>query len=162
MIEIRRFTFDKDIEKIIPLDRYIMGDRPATAIREYYKTYNGEIFVAEEDDEIIGYVSISFPHWDKVAYIDHLAVHESKRGKGIGKMLLKNVEVLAKQKGARIIAVPTALWNTRGINFYKNEGFRLRSVLSDWIGDGNDLVWLDRKLKDSLNKETKPKNGRGT
>ncbi|MBI4721757.1 MAG: GNAT family N-acetyltransferase [Candidatus Stahlbacteria bacterium] len=146
MLKIRAFIFDNDIEKIIPLDYYIMGKRPIEAIRESYKNYNGEIFIAEDNDEIVGYVSLSFPHWDKVAYIDYLAVVESRRNQGIGHKLVQKVKILAREKSARIIAVPTALWNIRGIGFYKREGFQLRAVLSNWIGDGNDLLWLDETL----------------
>ena len=147
MIRIREFKFDRDIEKITPLDRYIMGDRPEKTVRAYYKNYNGETFVAQDGKELLGYVSLSFPHWNGIAYIDHLAVLETKRNRGIGRMLVKKVMKLAKIKGARFMAVPTALWNIKGINFYKREGFQLRAVLPDWIGVRNDLVWLDKRLK---------------
>ena len=146
MINIRTFTFDKDIDKIILLDRYIMGDRPSDIIKEHYRSYKGEISLAEDNGEIVGYISLSFPHWNRVAYIDHLAVVEWRRNQGIGLKLVQYVENIAREKKARLIAVATALWNIRGINFYKREGFRVRAVLPDWIGDGNDLVWLDKKL----------------
>ena len=152
MMRIRKFEFDKDIDAIIPLDRDIMGNRTEKIIKEYYKNYVGEIYVAEENGEIVGYISLSYPHWNRVAYIDHLAVLESKRNMGIGKKLVEKVEGLAKMKGARILAVATALWNIKGIDFYKREGFHLRALLPDWFGKDNDLVWLDKRIAEDQDK----------
>jgi ribosomal protein S18 acetylase RimI-like enzyme len=155
-MKIRALDFNKDIDKIIPLDRYIMPKRTDKTIKEYYKSYKGEIFIAEHDKEIVGYISLSFPHWNKVAYIDHIAVTESRRNQGIGHELVQKAESLAKKKKARIIAVATALWNIKGIDFYKREGFKIKALIPEWLGDKNDLVMLDKKLE-SFKKERKKK-----
>lgn len=145
-VKIRAATFDTDLLDIIMLDRYINGERLASDIRNEYKKYSGTIFVAEQEGEIVGYISFSPHHWNHIAMIDHIAVKENYRRQGIGAQLIRHVIQKATQKQHRILAVQTALWNYDGMQFYKSNGFVVRAILPGYFGPNNDMIWMDKDL----------------
>ena len=58
-------------------------------------------------------------------YLEDILVTESSRGKGIGKLLMDQLIVEAKEKGFNRIIWQVLEWNEPAINFYKkyNAGF---------------------------------------
>ncbi len=142
----RRLNLPADLPAIIRLDAYLNGERPSSEIEKEYGEYGGDIFIGEIDSKVIGLVSFSADRWDRVAIIDHLAVDENHRGGGLGSELLSFVTETAINRGTRILCVQTAIWNSDAISFYRRYGFTERGVFPDYIGDGNDMVWMDKKL----------------
>ncbi len=55
--------------------------------------------------------------------IDNMWVDEEYRSRGIGKELMSDVEIWAKEKGTRKMRVITSCKNEKRIKFYKREGF---------------------------------------
>ena len=88
--------------------------------------------------------------------MDHLAVREGSRRCGVGRVLCAAIEEAARASGARIVAVQTATWNEDAIRFYERVGFTRRAVLPEYLGDGNDLVWLDIVLSPRACPEHRP------
>ncbi|MCK4632033.1 MAG: GNAT family N-acetyltransferase [candidate division Zixibacteria bacterium] len=142
----RRLNLPADLPAIIRLDTYLNGERLPSNIEKEYSDYDGDIFIGEIDSKIVGLVSLSTDRWDRVAIIDHLAVDENYRGKELGSELLSCVTKTAINRGTRILCVQTATWNNDAIRFYRRHGFAERGVFPDYIGDGNDMIWLDKKL----------------
>lgn len=54
-----------------------------------------------------------------------------------------------RELGARVVCVQTALWNYDAVRFYARVGYRTRGVFAEYLGTGNDLVWLDKALPPS-------------
>lgn len=89
---------------------------------------NGVCFVAEIDNEIVGYFSANkkeLPGYRliTVADLENLVVDENYRSKGIGKMLIDKFLSWAKEIGAKRASVNVFSGNTKGIAFYTREGF---------------------------------------
>lgn len=79
------------------------------------------IFKAVEDEKIVGTTSGRYE--SGVVYLGTIIVTKTKRGNGIGKLLIKRVESYAKKLGAHKIWLETGKgWKAE--NFYKNLEFK--------------------------------------
>jgi len=102
--------------------------------REQYARWLAEdaaqLLIAERDGEALGYAVVTVaagpPTWDvgeQVAELESLAVLESARGEGVGKMLVVAAREAASARGARRMAVGVAHANAGALRFYEREGF---------------------------------------
>ncbi len=79
-------------------------------------------FVAEADGYIVGFALyyIRYSTWKGCRmYLEDLIVTESYRGKGLGKLLLDQLIVEAREIGVSGITWQVLDWNEPAINFYK-------------------------------------------
>lgn len=146
-INIRDFEMEKDFDWIFLLDSYVNVTRSRKEVQEEIQNYSGDIYVATINKKVIGFISLSYPFWDKVAMIDYLAVEENYRKQGIGRLLIHHVLKRAQELSMRYVCVQTGLWNLGAINFYKRVGFSLRGVFPEYEGEGNDMIWLDIDIR---------------
>ena len=89
-------------------------------------------FVAEVDNEIIGMALYyyRFSTWKgKTIHLEDLIVKESKRGRGAGFALYKEIIKNGKAENVRRIEWNVLDWNTPAIDFYEKSGAK---VLGDW------------------------------
>lgn len=85
-------------------------------------------FGAYENNELAGIVLCEERKWNNTLYIENLLVSESHRRKGIGKLLIKKVIELSRQKNFRLIELETQNTNGPAIGFYKNQGFEVTGM----------------------------------
>ena len=79
-------------------------------------------FVAEEDGLILGFALyyIRYSTWKgQRMYLEDILVTENARGKGIGKLLMDQLIVEAKERNLNGIVWQVLEWNEPAINFYK-------------------------------------------
>jgi len=91
------------------------------------------LFVAEEDDKIIG-IAIYYTKYStwkgKCIYLDDIVITEKHRCKGIGGKLFEEVIRVSKESGANRMEWQVLEWNTPAIEFYK----KFNAVLDpEWI-----------------------------
>ncbi|HEX7319431.1 MAG TPA: GNAT family N-acetyltransferase [bacterium] len=149
-INIRSFDVNHDFEQVQQLDSCINGNRQRDVVYQDIKNYSGQIYIADIDGIIVGFVSLSRSFWNDIAMIDHLAVIENWRKKGVGRLLINHILNEGRKRNIRFICVQTALWNFGAIEFYKRLAFSLRGIFPEYIGEGNDMVWLDIDLRKRL------------
>lgn len=80
-----------------------------------------KLLVSHFGDELIGTVVVAFDGWR--AYIYHLAVAESQRGKGIGLALMEEAEADLASQGARRIYIEVGEDNAAGLALCLARGF---------------------------------------
>lgn len=117
----------------LPYDKEVIVDWPHTPKgKQYYEEKinqtKGVCFVAEDEGKVIGYFTASeeeVPSYRliKVAELENLVVSEKYRGLGVGKELMAQFIVWAKEIGAQKISVNVFTGNKKGIAFYEREGF---------------------------------------
>ncbi len=91
--------------------------------------------IAEEDHEILGVV---MGGWDgRRGWINHLAVKPEHQRKGIGTLLIRELERRLAEKGARKVNAQIYRWNAKSIEFFKAVGYEVHS----------DLVMVGKFLK---------------
>jgi ribosomal protein S18 acetylase RimI-like enzyme len=83
----------------------------------------GIFFVAEEESEIIGFISAQIT-LGKELWIDMIVVKNIHRSKGIGTKLIKNVLELAKRKKTKMVFLDAPAFNKKTLKFYKKIGLK--------------------------------------
>jgi diamine N-acetyltransferase len=136
-----------DIEKILFLENQVfelhskarpdwIGKNPLTydSIKNIIESNNGKIFIAEDNNEIIGHCIINIReiknhhmfHDMKNIEIDDLCVDEKHRKKGIGKKLFEKVKTYSKENGINFIELMVWEFNENARKFYENMGMKIR------------------------------------
>ena len=91
--------------------------------------------VAEDSGRIIGCV---LGAWDgRRGWINHLAVAPSHQRKGVGLILIEELETRLTHKGARKVNAQIYKSNTRSFQFFKAAGYEVHS----------DLIMVGKELK---------------
>lgn len=79
--------------------------------------------VAVRDGVLLGVAAIEYVAWNRRAVLTHLYVDREARGRGIGRTLVQELQVLANAKHARCLWVETQNVNAAAIRFYESCGF---------------------------------------
>ena len=94
-----------------------------------------ELYVYLYQQEVVGCVvmtSVMDPEYEEITwltpngnslYIHRLAVHPKYQGLGIARALMDEMEMLARQNGARSMRLDTFSQNKRNQRFYENRGY---------------------------------------
>ena len=91
--------------------------------------------IAEEDDRILGVVMGA---WDgRRGWINHLAVRPEYQRKGIGTVLIHELEKRLTGKGAKKVNAQIYQWNQKSVDFFKALGYKVHS----------DLVMIGKMLE---------------
>ena len=114
--------------------------------------------VENEDGEIIGgCIAEAYEyHWLRVL-LEELWVDERYRHQGIGSMIIREVERIARQKGCRVVTLGTASYMARP--FYEKHGYTVFTTLKKANGyiDYSLVKYLDRDTPNYV-----PTNDSGT
>jgi GNAT superfamily N-acetyltransferase len=93
----------------------------------------GQCFVAVEDGELIGTLTVYLPEGDEsgyyarpgVAHFGQFAVDPGRQGAGVGRRLLDAAESYARSNGCRELALDTSDQATHLIELYKRWGYEI-------------------------------------
>lgn len=113
---------------------------------EEVNNYNGECYLAIEDDKAIGLIMGYVQTYDEFDYLDYkcpkrgeiteLIVTSKIRSKGVGQQLINKIEEYFKSVGCEYIIVDVFAYNEIGINFYNKKGYHSRmETMIKKIGD---------------------------
>lgn len=114
-------------------DLFVLGERKYTdgELKEIFEDANNRpVFVAEQDDKILGYAFCVFEEIEashsrkgvKSLYIDDLCVNESSRGSHVGTALYDHVLQFAKVSGCNRITLNVWALNENARRFYEKKG----------------------------------------
>jgi len=113
-------------------EKYILK----TALKEIRKLSKKELYVPENEKEIMGFIASSINlDGKKRAYIDELWLKLKYQKKGIGKELMDFIEDKYKKKGIKKIYLSTKR-KAGAFKFYKKLGYKERK----------DRVFMKKKL----------------
>jgi ribosomal protein S18 acetylase RimI-like enzyme len=108
---------------------FAAADDSAAAVRAYRDM--GRVLVAREGPTVVGHLQLIAGDAPGEAEVKTLAVVESRRGAGIGRMLVERAVEVCRQEGVDTLLVATAAADTRVLRFYQLLGFRLLRVERD-------------------------------
>ena len=84
------------------------------------------IYVAENEGEIVGYISVEVHREDRVfIYIDDFSVSKEYRGNGIGNALLNEAEKYASSLSIPVSSLHVEKSNERALKFYSKNGYKV-------------------------------------
>ena len=119
---------DRLLELVQELAEYERAPEEVTVTKEHFEESGfGQNpvwwgIVAEADGIIVGFALyyVRYSTWKgQRMYLEDLLVTNSYRGKGIGKLLLDQLIVEAKERGWNAMIWQVLKWNEPAINFYK-------------------------------------------
>jgi ribosomal protein S18 acetylase RimI-like enzyme len=108
----------------MPIDPPLRKDLPLEYDLGEARTWE-DGFVAEFDDEIIGFAAWSHEAWNRRTVLWHLYVAARHRGNGIGGAFVSLVTDQARVAGMRAVWLETSSVNSPAIAFYRRQGFTL-------------------------------------
>lgn len=95
--------------------------------------------VVEDKDKIVGLITYIFENNE----CEIISLDSVKEGKGIGTILVKEVENLASKKSCKLVKLITTNDNLLALKFYQKRGFILSKII-------NNAVEKARKLKPEI------------
>lgn len=133
VITVQQLHIDNQPERFKPLK----ADNPA--LIEVYERHladdNKHIYVAEDADLAVGFVLCvdyvipenPFVYSKRDFHIDQISVDIDYQGQGIGKLLMQQAMLKAKECEADLITLGVASFNQQAITFYEKLGFSIQS-----------------------------------
>ena len=141
-LKIRSLSEDK--KKII--DSFILNEWTRYNQENKYVYKEKEFrYVAYLKGKIAGYI---FGNTNGgVAYLDDIIVSHKYRGKGIGKILLKKFEEIARKNKCHAYLLATRDKHSGAIVFYKKEGYAVEAKLQNMYWNVNEYYMVKRLKK---------------
>ncbi|MFM8587972.1 MAG: GNAT family N-acetyltransferase [Bacteroidota bacterium] len=148
MTEIRKATI-KDLKFVVELfDQYrVFYEKKSDKIKaeefiaERLKSNDSEIFVAETDDKLVGFIQLfpifSSTRMKRLWLLNDLFVDNEFRGKGLSKMLIEKSKELCIQTNSCGLILETAKTNVVGNELYPKVGFSLDKEHNYYSWDNN-------------------------
>ena len=100
-------------------------------VEEMMNRGNYQIFVAEDDNKVVGYIGcvnyLAFELENEGMKIIALAVSKEYRRNGIGTQLLKTAEQWAKENNIEVILLNSGLPREDAHSFYESQGYFKKS-----------------------------------
>jgi GNAT superfamily N-acetyltransferase len=94
---------------------------------ERFTASNGQVLVAEDAGEILGFVAVHvmprFEHDDTIGRVLALVVDAGARGRGVGHDLMAAADEIARQAGAAFIEVTAAHHRPEARHLYESLGY---------------------------------------
>jgi len=120
------------------------SDIPAAEkfLKERIKKQDSEIFVAENNGELVGFVQLypifSSTRMKRYWLLNDLYVNKNYRGKGFSKQLIEVSKQLAKSTDASGILLETGKSNNIGNQLYPSCGFEIYDSVNfyEWTNEG--------------------------
>jgi ribosomal protein S18 acetylase RimI-like enzyme len=138
MIEIRRLTIE-DLDGLIKLLEQLWIGKPidANAVKKVIEKgleNNFQVYICATDNgKLTGYCSLSIKNslWmsANLGNVDELVVDGEYRNQGIGKMLMTEIEKIAKTHDCKRLELDSAFHRTKAHEFYGKLGFEKRAYL---------------------------------
>ena len=146
--------FDPVEVRIRQIVEALFGDQPAA-----------HALLAFDDDELIGFAAYSYL-WPAVGltrslYLKELYVDESRRGQGVGEMLMKEVFTVAARHGCSRVEWATDCDNPRAQQFYARLGFEEHVAKVDYRAEGSEIAQAANRLARHLVKPEREECGHG-
>ena len=100
--------------------------------------------VLEENGAVIAYACASVLFEE--AEVGTVAVVPAFRGKGLGKVLMTEIENRCKEKGAEVLFLEVRVSNEPAIRLYSGRGFEKIGLRKRYYEDGEDAFVMKKSL----------------
>ncbi len=129
MLELQNFEYALEADRIVGAD---IAARNREELLATVAQGRGQIFVAEVDAEVVGFVCVCLEHKEDMyfstltdyGYVSDLAVLSAHRGRGYGTALLRKAEEFARQRGMTTLKIQVLVRNQQATSVYQHAGFR--------------------------------------
>ncbi|WP_332645328.1 GNAT family N-acetyltransferase [Lysinibacillus sp. 54212] len=116
-----------------PGERKMAPEQMGKLIEMLKSKVKSAIFVAQHDDEVVGYLIVQGDQPSRIAHRAYIVIGivSSFRGKGIGKALFQHAEEWAKGQGIHRLELTVIKHNEAAFNLYKKMGYEVEGTKRD-------------------------------
>lgn len=128
----------KDLDRIYEIElKCFPRDAYPKSLLSYYLFLAGDTsFVIEVDGRVVGYIIVLI-RWGNLGHILSLAIDPEYRGRGLGRLLLKEaIERIKREKEVKVFRLEVRASNVPAIRLYKSLGFRYSFFRPNYYQDG--------------------------
>jgi ribosomal protein S18 acetylase RimI-like enzyme len=148
MVSIRKYEDRDFVDYVVTLEKTTKWKRKAATelkARLERMTSREQIWIAEISGRAVGF-AILVPNRDDSLEVDWLDVHPDFQRMGIGTLLVKKAEKVAKTKKKKALSIHTWKTNQQAISFaYKND-FEVFERIKDFYGKRKDAVRFKKRI----------------
>lgn len=133
----------------IPYDLLLLADETIEAINQYI--FGSDLYIIEQEGKMIAiYALYSLNHNEME--IKNIAVDKAFQGQGIGRFLLQDATVRAKEMKCKTIIIGTADTAVKQLRLYQEAGFEQFEIKKDFfrIHYAVPIVEVGLQLKDMV------------
>jgi ribosomal protein S18 acetylase RimI-like enzyme len=105
-----------------------------------------QAWIAETDEQVVGYVLGLFPQPPRPARLYSLAVLDEYRGQGIAGLLINTLLEHAKQSGYDRLRLEVDEHNLAAIAVYQRQGFEQIALLPNYYRNGHAALRFEKSL----------------
>jgi len=105
-------------------------------------------FLVYDNGEIVGY-AIGVLEKESYGHILNIAVRDNHRRKGVGSLLLSQLEAELEELGAKLFYLEVRADNYDAISFYRKNGYNVEGLRKKYYRDGVDALVMVEKLPPS-------------
>lgn len=119
----------------------------------------GICLVEEDGGRILGMLVLLWRRNSGSGSIYSVVVDPKVQGKGIGKRLMHEAEVIARQKGLKRLTLQVRLDNAVAIGLYKKLGYTEGGYLPQYYSDGQTAIHFRKPLTGPSTRSVAPPGG---
>lgn len=137
-----------DLPALLALEqRTFASDRMSPRQLRYHLVHpRNALLVAELGGKLVGAALLLLRRIGRSARLYSIAVAESARGRGIGRLLLARCEEVARAAGAERLALEVRVDNEPALGLYRDMGYRPFAIRRRYYEDGMDAIRLYKPL----------------
>jgi ribosomal-protein-alanine N-acetyltransferase len=133
----------KDLARLYEIERECFVEEAFTRkqISQFLEDYNSLSLVAREDDKLMGFIIAMISPEKKInsGHIITVDVSSSHRRRGIGKMLLEEMENVLRSKGVKASFLEVREDNVAALSLYRKLGYKSVGILENYYGKANGI-----------------------
>jgi len=105
----------------------------------------GEIFIAEREGKIIGYLRVEYL-WSRIPYIALILVQDEYRHQGVGKALLESLQAFLRGRGYRLLLSSSQADEPESQRWHRATGFEECGILTGINEKGIGEIFFRKQL----------------
>ncbi|MBQ8615838.1 MAG: tRNA (adenosine(37)-N6)-threonylcarbamoyltransferase complex dimerization subunit type 1 TsaB [Clostridia bacterium] len=135
----------KDLKEIVTLEKQnvLVNTINEQQIKTALEDKNYEIFKAQVEDEIVGFVMLQMS--DELN-IESIAVKKEYRNLGIATKLIEKARECAKENNVPTLSLEVGYKNITAYLLYKKLGFVERRIRKNYYADGTDCIEMIKRI----------------
>ena len=143
-----RLATSSDLDPLIALEnRTFSSDKLSRrSLRHFLRGQHSRCLVAEQEQQIIGYILLLFRRGSSLARIYSLAVDAAHRGQGIARLLMRAGEAAALERRRLYLRLEVREDNAAAIALYLADGYVLFDQEAGYYEDGATALRLEKAL----------------